>query len=215
MMSQMCLERTAEPQAGRDGKGQADIVHDIQPEVGKVAAAGDEAVDALGLGDIGEDGDECLDGRILEDEEPHLSVPVKSVNGALVLIVASATPAAAQPALLFLLRDREGGEEQLAAVIGRGDELAHEEEEIAQGDGLNKIQPWVDVDVGVGERDLEQTADGEDGEVATDPQDIELLIGPGQMSGMSKHEGEGADQSEGGAGPCDDLVDGEKVITAN
>lgn len=222
-MGQLALKGTVQPQAGHDGQCQADIVDDVEPEMAEVGLAADEAVDALRLEDGSEDGDEGLYSGVLEDEHPPLSVPLQTVDRLLFdlwlwAVVSTPapgpSPATATAVLLLLLRHLEGGEEDLAVLVRGRHELAHEEEEVAQGDGLDEVDPGVDVHVGVGKRHLEEAANGEDGEVAADPQDVELLVGPGQVGCVPEHEDEEAEQGEASTGAGDDLVDREEVIAA-
>lgn len=212
-MLQTALEPAYKSQARQHRHGQADVVHDVQPEMGKVGGAGDETVDALRLGDGGEDGHQRLDSRILEDQKPHPAVPEQAVDG-LGGGVGLLTPATAAAAMVRLLRHLERGEEDLALGVGRRDELAHHEEEVAEREGLRAVEPRVDVDVGVGEGDLEEAAYGEDRQVAADAHDGQLLVGPGQVRGVPEHEDEEAEEREDGTGSGDDLVDGEEVETA-
>lgn len=184
VVCQPALQSTIESQAGHDGQCQADIMNDVEPKVAEIGLAARKAVDALGLEDGSENGHESLDGRILENEHPHLAVPLETIDwlfldlGLRTVVSPSAPGSSPTTALLLLLWHLEGGEEDLAVLVRGRNELTHEEEEVAQGEGLNKVKPWVDVHVSVGEGHLEEAADCEDGQVTTDPQDVELLVGP-------------------------------------
>ncbi len=102
----------------------------------KVNAAAFQTVDASCLGDVRDDGDEEGDNGILENSEPILSVPLQAVD---LLSAASAA-----------LGDFEGGEEDVAVLCAGRNEFAEQEEEAAQGDRLEEVEPGVEVDVAVG-----------------------------------------------------------------
>lgn len=172
----------------------------------KVDGARGQAVYGLGLGDVGEYRDQQLNNRVLEDQKPHPPVPVQPVCGtALLSLIASSAPPGAR------LRNLEPSEKHFATTVRRRDELTHEQEEIAQGDRLGEVQPRAEIDEGAWSGHLDEGPDGQDGQVDADSQDVELLVGAGQVRRMPEHEDEHGEQGESCAGAGDDLGEGVEV----
>lgn len=162
MGPKLFFELLIDPQDGKNGDGGAGLVDDLEPERGPVGVAAREAVDTSGLSDVGEDGHKNRDDGVLEDHDPAPAVPVGGADGALGALGA---------------HQAHRRQEDVAAIVRfRGQEAAHEDEEVGQGDGRGRVEPRLQVDVDGRRADLDQTADAVDGDEGAYPQDTMGVI---------------------------------------
>lgn len=120
-------------------------------------------------------------------------------------------PVLRRPAGL-LVRNLQPIEKQLALILVRVDELQHEQEEVAQRKRLHHVAPGDDVEVRGG-HDLAHELDrGVDGDEEADAEDLELLVGLGEVRRVPEHEDEDGEDGDCCGDAGDDgaeLVEGE------
>lgn len=71
----------------------------------------------------------------------------------------------------LLILHSHAGEEYIPVLLARRDEFAQEEEEGGQADGLDELEPGVEVDLGRGEANRQKRDDGPEGDDEGDSED--------------------------------------------
>ena len=147
------------------------------------------AVDVDSLSDIRRNAEDCLHDWVLEDQKPFPLVPGQSIHG---------------PLSFLLLWHLESAEEELPLAVMRADELKQEQEEVAQRKRLHDVRPWRQVEVGRGDDLADELDDRDHGDQHADPEDLELLVGLGEVCRMSEHEKGNREECERRSGPGND-----------
>lgn len=174
MRLELLLQLAIGPEDRDHGQDHADLVDNLQPQGSPVRVAAAEAVHIGALGNVGKDRNQDRDDGVLKDDEPRPLVPVGSLGGALGRLCAHGP---------------HGGEEDVAAVVGLGgEEAADEEEEVGDGDGLGRVEPGPQVDVGGGRADFYKATNGVDWDEEAYPQNVGLLLRLARVEGVSGHE---------------------------
>jgi hypothetical protein len=153
---QLALQLAVNLQDGDNGNTHAGLGGDLEPQGGKVDLVATVAVDAGGLGDVGENGNQNGDDWVLEDEDPRLAVLAHSGDGGVSRLG---------------LHQSHGREEDIAVGLSLGgEETAEQEKEGGQGKGLGDLKPWVEVGEGGRSADQDESADSIDGDKGADSQ---------------------------------------------
>lgn len=88
----------------------------------------------------------------------------------------------------LLIRDLQPVKEQLALALMWANELQHQQEEVPQRKRLHHVAPGDDVEVRGGHDLADQLDAGVDGDEQADAEDLELLVGFGEVRCVSEHE---------------------------